>query len=115
MRFLLDAYKQTKNQKYLNVAMQIRKGVESLGTKWLREDGDTWYQVNRDLKFSGRDYKLLTLGDLLYSQKSWEKVGYKRSPVFDILIKSKYKYLTNINYPINPNILNELKRQGFIQ
>ncbi|GLH64383.1 hypothetical protein [Parageobacillus sp. G301] len=115
MRFLLDAYKQTKNQKYLNVAMQIRKGVESLGTKWLRKDGDTWYQVNRDLKFFGRDYKLLTLGDLLYSQKSWEEVGYKRSPVFDILIKSKYKYLTNINYPIKPNILNELKRQGFIQ
>ena len=53
----------------------MRRGIENIGEKWLRDNGDVWYQVNGDFTFDGIDYPLLTLGDLLKSQQSWEAVG----------------------------------------
>ena len=93
MNFLLEAYQQTKEESYLDVARNMRRGIENTGEKWLRENGDLWYQVNGDFIFEGTDYPLLTLEDLLKSQQSWEAVGEKRSEIFDRLIRSKAEYL----------------------
>ena len=113
MNFLLEAYQQTKEESYLDVARNVRRGVENTGEKWLRENGDLWYQVNGDFIFEGTDYPLLTLEDLLKSQQSWEAVGEKRSEIFDRLIRSKAEYLVESKQEILRPVGNSLINQGF--
>ncbi|KZN99970.1 hypothetical protein [Pseudobacillus badius] len=88
---LIDAYKATGQKKYLLAARQIRLGVESLGTKWIRPNGDLWYQVNRDLTFDGNDYEQLTLDDLERHEKKWQALGGSKSRMLQTLIESKRK------------------------
>ncbi|HWO96704.1 MAG TPA: hypothetical protein VNM45_10275 [Bacillus sp. (in: firmicutes)] len=113
MNFLLETYQQTQNESYLEVARNMRSGVENIGEKWLRENGDVWYQVNGDFTFEGTDYPLLTLEDLLKSQQSWEDVGEKRSEMFDRLIRSKAQYLVESKQEILRPAANALINQGF--
>ncbi|MGE7916855.1 hypothetical protein [Lysinibacillus xylanilyticus] len=113
MNFLLETYQQTKEESYLDVARNMRRGVENIGEKWLRENGDVWYQVNGDFTFEGTDYPLLTLEDLLKSQQSWEAVGEKRSEIFDRLIRSKVQYLVESKQEILRPVANSLINQGF--
>ncbi|KAB7707439.1 hypothetical protein F9802_06715 [Bacillus aerolatus] len=88
---LIDAYEATGQKKYLLAAREIRLGIESLGTKWIRPNGDLWYQVNRDLTFDGNDYEQLTLDDLERHEKKWQALGGNKSPVLQKLIESKKK------------------------
>lgn len=113
MNFLLESYQQTKEESYLDVARNMRRGIENIGEKWLRENGDVWYQVNGDFTFDGIDYPLLTLGDLLKSQQSWEAVGEKRSDMFDQLIRSKTQYLVESKQEIHQPVADLLINQGF--
>jgi hypothetical protein len=113
MRFLLQCYAETDNEEYFKIAWKIRRGIESLGEEWIKDNGDVWYQVNSDFQYSGNDYPLLTLEDLLLSQLEWQKLGVSRSKVFDQFIKSKTTYLVNQNIPIRTTISEELIRQDF--
>ncbi|MDD1505904.1 hypothetical protein PVA17_24640 [Lysinibacillus sp. CNPSo 3705] len=113
MNFLLESYQQTKEESYLDVARNMRWGIENIGEKWLRENGDVWYQVNGDFTFEGIDYPLLTLGDLLKSQQFWEAVGEERSEIFDQLIRSKAQYLVESKQEILQWVANLLIDQGF--
>gem|GEM_PF-5916500 len=113
MNFLLESYQQTKEASYLDVARNMRRGIENIGEKWLRENGDVWYQVNGDFTFDGIDYPLLTLGDLLKSQQCWEAVGEKRSEMFDQLIRSKAQYLVESKQEILRPVADLLINQGF--
>ncbi|TQR36043.1 hypothetical protein C7Y47_07130 [Lysinibacillus sphaericus] len=113
MNFLLESYQQTKEESYLDVARNMRRGIENIGEKWLRENGDVWYQVNGDFTFDGTDYPLLTLGDLLKSQQSWEAVGEKRSEMFDQLIRSKAQYLVESKQEILRPVADLLINQEF--
>ncbi|WP_285395290.1 hypothetical protein [Lysinibacillus sp. fls2-241-R2A-57] len=113
MNFLLETYQQTKEESYIDVARNMRRGVESIGEKWLRENGDVWYQVNGDFTFEGTDYPLLTLEDLLKSQQTWEAVGEKRSEIFDRLIRSKTQYLVESKQEILRPVAISLINQGF--
>lgn len=113
MNFLLESYQQTKEESYLDVARNMRWGIENIGEKWLRENGDVWYQVNGDFTFEGIDYPLLTLGDLLKSQQFLEAVGEERSEMFDQLIRSKAQYLVESKQEILQSVANLLIDQGF--
>ncbi|KMY55642.1 hypothetical protein AC623_18305 [Bacillus sp. FJAT-27231] len=88
---LMDTYKATGDKKYLLAASEIRLGIESLGTKWIRPNGDLWYQVNYDLTFDGNDYEQLTLDDLERHEKKWQAIGGKKSPILQKLMESKRK------------------------
>lgn len=110
---LLECYAQTNNQKYLDGAIMIRKGIEFLGEDLLRESGDLWYQVNPDLTFGGNDYEQLTLVDLLNHQSKWESIGEERSTVIDTLIRSKVQFLNDNNITLLDKVVIELEKQGF--
>ncbi|MFD2446716.1 hypothetical protein ACFSO7_22515 [Bacillus sp. CGMCC 1.16607] len=111
---LLDCYKQSGDRKYLDAAVRIRKGIEQLDGKWIRETGDLWYQVNPDLTFAGNDYEQLTLVDLLNHQRKWEEVGGGgRSAVIDKLIRSKTEYLLGKQVVLLEEVQRELSEQGF--
>ena len=117
MRFLIVAYEQTRDEKYLKPMREFKAGIENLYPRWIRTDsnrkGDFWYQVNPDLTFDGNDYELLTLLDLLLNQEGLERIGMPRSTVFDQMIRSKTTYLVENNRPFNNEILKKLNEQGF--
>lgn len=113
MNILLECYEQNGDRKYLEAATSIRFALETIGDKWIRDSGDLWYQINPDLTFSGNDYELLTLIDLLTAQNKWEGVGLKRSPVLDKFIHSKAGYLVKEKKPIYPYVIDMLSNQGF--
>jgi hypothetical protein len=113
MRFLIETYKQTKDDKYYKTARELKTAIEYLYPRWIREDGDLWYQVNGKLIFNGRDYAWLTLVDLLKSQTLFEEIGQPRSSIFDKMIASKTTYLVNTGQPIKGNIIEMLREQGF--
>lgn len=113
MNLLLETYKQTKEVSYLETARNMKRGIENIGEKWLRDNGDVWYQVNGDFSFEGTDYPILTLEDLMNSQQALEAVGEKRSELFDKLIRSKAAYLTESKQEIPRSAANNLIKQGF--
>lgn len=45
MNFLLETYQNSKDGKYLYVAKDIQLGVKNIGEKWIRDNGDLWYQI----------------------------------------------------------------------
>lgn len=109
---LLECYEQTKDEKYLQAAKQIRTAIEYIGEDWIRETGDLWYQVNPDLTFAGNDYEQLTLVDLLNHQAKWESIGETRSALIDVLIKSKLEYLKSENIQLLDKVTIQLEAQG---
>ncbi|MGG3449202.1 S-layer homology domain-containing protein [Domibacillus aminovorans] len=113
MRFLLETYKQTGNADYLKTARELKAGIENLHPKWIRSNGDLWYQINGSLVFSGNDYDWLTLMDLLLSQNAFAENGIERSTIFDAMIRSKTKYLVDHNIAIKGQIILLLQEQGF--
>lgn len=112
LNILLECFEQSGKKKYIETALHIRTAIEELGDKWIRPNGDIWYQVNPDLTFSGNDYEQLTLIDLLTSQTKFEAVGLKRSELFDQLIKSKTSYLVKEKKVIYPYVIDMLTEQG---
>jgi len=113
VNILVNCYISTGDRRYLDVALNIRKGIEELGSQWIRDSGDIWYQVNPDLTFGGNDYEQLTLIDLLTTQSLFEKVNIKRSEMLDRFIRSKASYLIREKKEIYPYVIDMLKEQGF--
>lgn len=109
---MLECYEQTKDEKYLQAAKEIRTAIEYIGEDWIRETGDLWYQVNPDLTFAGNDYEQLTLVDLLNHQAKWESIGETRSALIDVLIKSKLEYLKSENIQLLDKVTIQLEAQG---
>lgn len=113
MKFLLETYKSTKQEVYLKTARELRGAIEYLYPRWVRDNGDLWYQVDGSLKFSGNDYPWLTLADLLQSQQIFREVGLPRSNVFDQMITTKTNYLVKEKQPIKQLVINLLRQEGF--
>ncbi|MFD2683120.1 S-layer homology domain-containing protein [Bacillus seohaeanensis] len=113
MRFLIETYQQTGAEVYFKTARELKAGIENLYPKWIRSNGDLWYQVNGELEFTGNDYETLTLVDLLKSQELFKKINYPRSSIFDKMIESKLKYLVKINHPLKSFEIDLINSQGF--
>ncbi|WP_102273765.1 hypothetical protein [Cytobacillus massiliigabonensis] len=112
MNLLLEAYLATKDEKYLEGAQVVQEGINGLGKQWLREDGDTWYKVNPDLTFVGRDYELLTVEDLLKSYRLWSEIDQSQLEMIETFLVSKTSYLKAAGFTIPSDIQNELYSYG---
>ncbi|QPA32249.1 hypothetical protein [Thermaerobacillus caldiproteolyticus] len=113
MNFLLESYLETGKKEYLAVALNIKKGIEDVGDKWIKDNKDLWYQLNPNFTFHGKDYPLLTLEDLLKAQNNLKKAGINRSKIFDQLIKSKTQYLVNHKIEMTKKVIASLQQEGF--
>ncbi len=103
LKILLKAYELEKEERYLDGVLQIMNGIEDLGSGWIRDTGDLWYQVNEDLSFSGNDYEQLTLIDLLESRVLLREVGIE-STTIDQFITSKLQYLRDEGKTLHPKV-----------
>lgn len=100
MNYLLELYKTTSNEEYLIAAEKLRDGVIATAPHWENEAGDLHYAYLPDGTYGMKDYPLLTLKDLRYSQALFEQVYGERHPVFDTLIQIKEAYLREQGLPL---------------
>ncbi len=113
INYLLNSFIITNKLEYKNMAVLMLDTIEKQSEKWIRDDKDLWYQINENNEFDGRDYKTLTLEDLLYTQKYLILSGEKKSEQITKLIKSKYSYLKDINYNIPKSIIEAVERGSY--
>lgn len=113
MNLLLETYNDTGEEKYLTAATYVQNGIDELGSQWLTDDGDTWYQINPDYSFQGEDYTLLTLTDLLHSLGLWKGIDKTRTSTLEMLIESKANYLVNEDINLSDEVVELLNEHGF--
>lgn len=115
MNFLLQAYGRNPNQQYMNTAIAIKQAIEDIGLQWVREDtGDFWYQINGDYTFSGEDYEVLTIEDILNTLTIYKNLGLKYdSALYTTLIEQKIGYLQSHDIAITYSLNEALKRHGY--
>lgn len=89
MNYLLLLYEHTGNERWLDLALSIKRAVDHTGEDWIVPSGDLHYQMNPDGTFGGTDYATVTLYDLRFSQTLFDRIVGARDPVFDTLIVSK--------------------------
>lgn len=85
----LKAYDITKNKKYEDCAGMLLKGIEAVGDRWIRQDHDLHYLIDRFGNFDRDDYKYLTYNDLKDTQYFLNRLYGKTSPALQRLIDSK--------------------------
>lgn len=115
MNFLLQAYGRQPNQQYMNTAIAIKQAIEDTAMQWIREDNsDFWYQINGDYTFSGQDYEMLTLEDILNTLAIYERLGLKYDRLlYATMIGHKVGYLQNAGISMSKSLTTALKRQGY--
>lgn len=100
MNFLYELYRETKEQRYLELAHNIKQAVQDTAPDWKKAtDGDLWYAYLVDGSYGLQDYPLLTLKDLRYSQRLIEEIDGEEDPYFAYLIQVKEEYLIRNNLP----------------
>lgn len=105
INYLFKCYNHTKYEPYKELGLLLLKTIEINAQEWIKENGDLWYQVDENNIYSGEDYKILTLNDLVTVQENIKLIMKKESLPIKQLIKSKYNYLKGINYSIPNNII----------
>lgn len=110
VNYLLKAYLMSNNKSYLSVALKLVDTIENQSKLWIKEDKDLWYQVNEQGVYEGTDYKTLTLEDLLLTQNYLIKAKQKPLKGLTKMIKSKYEYLTDIDYEIPKYMVDNLRK-----
>ncbi|AOV08767.1 hypothetical protein [Sporosarcina ureilytica] len=114
MSYLFDVYRETKNDKYLQVALKIKQAVEDIGEQWINpNNGDLWYQINGDYTFEGKDYDTLTLYDLVVSVGYYEEFQLPFGDVYEKLMSSKIDFIIESEVEIEKPLYNQLIALGF--
>jgi len=93
VNYLYKAYEITKNNEYLITADEILENILKFKEKWIRENGDLWYQVDPKGEFSEKDYEIVTLDDLIFTQNYLYEIKKEKNDIITLYIKSKVKYL----------------------
>ena len=112
---LYNGYLNTYNKNYKKLADEYLKTITTIGKKWIRDDGDLWYEITPSGEFEGTDYKILTLEDLLNTQELYSKIYGTKNRKLDILINYKIKYLKSINYEFDSYLTNLLKKGNYYE
>lgn len=115
MNFLLEIYKKTKVEKYLETALSIKQAVEDTGRKWINEtNGDLWYQINGDYTFEGKDYDTLTLEDLIDALKNYDELSLDyESHVYKALMETKIRFIIENEVELHSELYEDLQSLGF--
>lgn len=98
---------------YIDYGLTIFRTIEQQGSKWLNDEGDTFYRMTPAGVFDSTDYKEVTLVDLLIAQRNLKKLGLDPSASFDVLIRSKLGYLRSIAYALSLSTEALLTEMGY--
>ncbi len=114
INYLLRTYNFTYNEQYKKLALDYLETITNIGTDWIKDNYDLYYQMDSNCYFDGIDYTELTLDDLITTQELLLKVNIEKSETLDKLIYSKIKYLKSINHNISEGINQKLIKYGYI-
>ena len=112
INYLFKAYELINDEKYYSTSKEMLNGLLGFNDDWIRENGDIWYQVNYKGEFSGNDYPIVTLDDMLYTFEYLYKFDEEINTQLAKLISSKMKYLQDNNITIpesTQNLINKFK------
>ncbi|WP_107840851.1 S-layer homology domain-containing protein [Metasolibacillus meyeri] len=109
MNILLLAYNEFGDAKYLEAATAVQKALATEKNKWIRDNGDIWYRVNKEGQFAGTDYQHLTLEDLIHSYRLWKDIDTTYLYVLEEMIASKAGYLSTNQLGYTMKIKNGLE------
>lgn len=92
---LLQAYRKTGDERYVEAAQSIRDAMESTGAEWIRPNSDLWNQLNSDGTFTDDGDHSQVLSNLKRYEQTWKELGGRPSPILQKLIESKEQYLNS--------------------
>jgi hypothetical protein len=93
MNYLYDMYTRTADHRYVELAEQIRAGIDDTAHGWIRPNHDLYYQRNIDGTFSGTDYRVVTYLDLLGARMRIFAIMGAIDPAIESMVASKALYL----------------------
>ena len=109
INYLFKAYEIINDKKYYNTAKDMLNEILGFGDAWIRENGDIWYQVNYKGEFSGNDYPIVTLDDMLFTQMYLYQFDNKVNDQLTKFIKSKLEYLKELGIEIPTSTQEKVK------
>ena len=109
INYLFKAYEISNESKYYLTAKEMLDNILKIKDKWIKDNGDLWYQTNSKGEFSGTDYEIVTLEDLIFTQRYLLKYDKEINAQINKYIERKIKYLQNSKIEIPINDLNALK------
>lgn len=109
LNILLRAYNEFQEVQYIQTATAIHNVLALEKNKWIRENGDTWYQMKVNGEFEGKDYQHLTLEDLINTYALWKDIDATKLPLIEEMIASKSRYLSQNNLGYTVKIKNGLE------
>lgn len=89
MKALYRAYEATEDERYLETADYLLRGVKLTRDQWLKEDGSLEYAYMPDGTMGLEDYPYLTYNDLFEVQEILTGIGRERDSDLQILMDSK--------------------------
>ncbi len=97
LNVLLSLYDLTKNDEYMDVAMQMLYGIEDTKNEWILDNSDLsyalYYNGNNNIM---KDYPYLTYNDLFITRERLESLNIKSSAIEE-LMEAKMVYMTKNN------------------
>ncbi|MDI7742300.1 S-layer homology domain-containing protein [Lysinibacillus fusiformis] len=115
MNLLLMAYEEFEDDKYLTTARAIMTAIEKDQHKWIRDNGDIWYEMSADGTPADEDYLHLTLEDLINAYRLWAKIDSRYLATIEEIIASKSSYLSSESFGYTTKIYNGLKDIGMLK
>lgn len=93
MNYLYDMYLRTADYRYVDLAEQVRAGIDDTAPGWIRPNHDLYYQRNLNGTFSGTDYPVVTYMDLLGARMRIFGIMGEIDPAIEQLLASKAAFL----------------------
>ena len=93
MNYLYDMYVRTADHRYVDLAEQVRAGIDDTAPGWIRRNHDLWYQRNVNGTFEGTDYPYVTYMDLLGARMRIFGIMGAIDPAIEMLLAEKAAFL----------------------
>lgn len=95
INMLFEAALMENDMSYLDDAKQLIKGIEYIGTGWVKEDGALHYAYLLDGSLGLKDYDLLTYNDALITRGFMNRIEGTKSDVLAKIMERKLEWIRN--------------------
>ncbi|HEX2925774.1 MAG TPA: hypothetical protein VHP38_05890 [Ruminiclostridium sp.] len=85
-------YQLTKDEESYSIATEMLNSINLTSTNWIRPNGDLWYRITPEGKFTTDDYPLVTYNDLVFFRQILRSVEGNIPPEIDKMYSSKEKW-----------------------
>lgn len=95
INMLFEAYQKEKKPEYLDYVRKLIRGLEYIGSGWIKEDGSLHYAYLTNGSLGYADYDLLTYNDALITRGYMERLGELKSDALVKIMERKLQWIEN--------------------